>query len=88
MREFLLSAALAINKKAIPQIIPPTIIAGQLPIGNKSDNKNNNNPLPNIKVKPIANAAFSGNVLTLFNSFSPSPNYLNDKVIFVYSLFS
>lgn len=73
MREFLLSAELAINKKAIPQIIPTITIAVQLPIGNKSDNKNNNNPLPNIKVNPIANAAFSGKALTLFNILLPPP---------------
>src|SRR3954471_16519670 len=88
MREFLLSAALAINKKAIPQIIPPTIIVVQLPIGNKSDNKNNNNPLPNIKVKTIANATFSGNALILSNIFFSPFNYLNDIVTFIYSLFS
>ncbi len=61
MSECLLSAALAINKKAIPITTASVIIVIQIPIGNKSDNKNNNNPVNNIKVKPIENATFSGN---------------------------
>lgn len=68
----LLSAAFAINKKAIPKTTPPTIIVVTLPIGNNSDNKNNKTPLPNSKVKPIANDIFSGNALILSNMISPS----------------
>ncbi len=47
------------------------------PIGNNSDNKNNKTPLPNSKVKPIANDIFSGNAFIFSNSISPPLSKLN-----------
>ena len=72
MRECLLSAALNINNIAIPKTMPSIIIAVQIPIGNKSEYKNNNNPTVNINVNPIANATFSGNAFNfIYHYFHP-----------------